>query len=186
MRGDKKLTAGKTGWIIAGAILHVACSGSTDARDTTPPSVTSTSPANSASGVLINSVLTVTFSEAMIPSTINPGSVTLKVTASGVAVSGNMTYDATSHLATFTPSAPLDYDTGYTLTVTPAALDLAGNPLTAHYSATFRSIQRVFGKPYFQGTNDIADSGRLTVSAFPRLTATFCREMPPVGRRSGL
>jgi len=104
----------------------------TTVADTTPPTVLSTSPTNDATGVAVTSVVTVTFSEAMDASTITaPGTFTLKETVSGNSVAGTVTYDANTHVATFTPSAPLTPNLNYTATVnSPAAKDVAGNPLS--------------------------------------------------------
>lgn len=103
----------------------------TTVADTTPPTVLSTSPTNGATGVAVTSVVTVTFSEAMDASTVTaPGTFTLKATVSGTAVTGTVTYDAATHVATFTPSAPLTPSLNYTATVTTAAKDVAGNPLS--------------------------------------------------------
>jgi methionine-rich copper-binding protein CopC len=121
--------------------------------DTTPPTVSSTSPANSAVGVLPSSVVTVTFSEAMNASTINGSSVTLTVTSTGNAVAGTVSYNSGNNTATFTPSASLDYATGYTITVTTAVTDLAGNAMAATFNSSFTTIQNVADMPYFQGTD---------------------------------
>jgi hypothetical protein len=72
--------------------------------------------------------------------------------------------------ATFSPSTPLDYGTSYTLTVTTAALDLAGNAVAANYHATFTSIQKVFDKPYFQGTNSVSDASQPQIHVHIRFT----------------
>ncbi len=42
-----------------------------------------------------------------------------------------MAYNTTSHVATLTPDAPLLADRTYTLSLTTAVKDLAGNPITA-------------------------------------------------------
>jgi hypothetical protein len=57
--------------------------------------------------VLTKSAITVTFSEAMDPATINATNITLKVTLSGNPRAGTVTYDATTHVATFTPTVQL-------------------------------------------------------------------------------
>src|SRR5205807_327399 len=100
------------------------------APDTTPPTVLSTSPADGATNVPITTVVTATFSEAMDASTINGTTFTLKVTSGGAAVAGTVTYDAATHVATFTPTASLLPSTGYTATVTTGAKDAAGNALS--------------------------------------------------------
>ncbi len=69
----------------------------------------------------------------MDPTTITAaGTFTLKLTlAPGTAVTGTVTYDAATHVATFTPTLPLaPGGTNYTATVTTVAKDVAGNPLS--------------------------------------------------------
>ena len=46
------------------------------------------------------------------------------------AVAGTVTYDAPTHVATFTPTSSLTASKQYTATVTTAAKDTAGNPLS--------------------------------------------------------
>lgn len=146
--------------IVLAATALAGCDGATAPRDTTPPVVTVTSPANSAVGVLLDAVLAITFGEAMTPSSVNGTTVTLTKTSGGASVGGVVSYDAQNHTALFTPSTSLDYDTGYTLTVTVAAMDVAGNAMSTNYQTSFTTIQKIFGKPYFQGTNTISDSGQ--------------------------
>lgn len=103
----------------------------TTIADTTPPTVSSTSPVNGLTAVPVSSVVTVTFSEAMDAATVTAaGTFTLKTTVGGTAVTGTVTYNATTHVATFTPAPALLAATNYTATVTTAAKDLAGNALS--------------------------------------------------------
>ena len=81
--------------------------------DTTPPTVSSTNPANGATIVAVNKTISATFSEAMDSSTISTNTFTL----SG-GVTGSVSYDSTSKAATFTPSSNLSYSTTYTATIT--------------------------------------------------------------------
>jgi hypothetical protein len=97
--------------------------------DTTPPKVITENPANLATGVAINSVVRATFDKSMDPLTITNLTFTLK---NGAAlVSGQVTYDALSMIATFTPAGNLLANTTYTATVTTGAKDLAGNALAS-------------------------------------------------------
>src|SRR5580704_11842362 len=77
---------------------------------TTAPIVASTIPANGATGVPISQVVSATFSEAMNPATITTTTFTL-AGPGGTAVAGSVTY--TGLVASFTPSAPLAYNTTY-------------------------------------------------------------------------
>ncbi|HEY4739924.1 MAG TPA: Ig-like domain-containing protein [Candidatus Acidoferrales bacterium] len=107
------------------------------APDTTPPTITLTSPASGATGVALNAAVNATFSKAMNPASIfAAGTFTLAVAGTGgAAVSGTVTYDPTSDIATFTPSANLAANTEYTATITNAATDLAGNALATGAAA---------------------------------------------------
>jgi hypothetical protein len=101
--------------------------------NTTLPTITLTNPANADINVLLNKVVSATFSAAMDPATITaPGTFTLAVAGTGgAAVAGNVTYDSVSHVATFTPAANLTASTQYTASITNAAQDTTGNALAA-------------------------------------------------------
>ncbi|GAF73151.1 unnamed protein product, partial [marine sediment metagenome] len=94
-------------------------------EDTTPPTVSSVSPEDSATDVRVDTVVTATFSEAMDSTTITTDSFTL----AGSAVSGTVTYNPATYTATFTPDTNLDYNHTYTATLSTAITDLAGNSL---------------------------------------------------------
>lgn len=106
--------------------------------DTTPPSILSTNPANSATGICTNKTLNVTFSEAMNPSTINAATLTVATsTAPGTPLAGTVAYDVPSKVATFTPASALMADTLYAATITTGVQDLAGNALVSSAAGTF-------------------------------------------------
>jgi hypothetical protein len=96
--------------------------------DVTPPTVLSTSPADGATGVLVTTTISATFSEPMGP------------VVDGIVTNGVDNVDGTISVvgstATFTPSANLAYSTTYTVTIT-SAEDTSGNPLAAPYTWTF-------------------------------------------------
>src|SRR6478609_7413960 len=96
-----------------------------DAADITLPLVSSTSPANNATGVAEGKVVTIIFSEAMTASTINATTFTLFQGATAVA--GVVSY--TGVTASFTPSALLTSGLVYTATIKTGAKDVAGNAL---------------------------------------------------------
>ena len=103
--------------------------------DITPPIVLSVSPEDGATNVRVNSNITTTFSEPMNGSTITTASFTLE----GSAVSGTVTYEPATYTAVFTPDASLDYDHTYTATLSTAITDVAGNPLAAPRSWSFKT-----------------------------------------------
>ena len=91
--------------------------------DTSPVVVMSTTPADGATCVDVNTKISVIFSEGVDPSTIDGASFFIG------GVSGTVTYDAVNIIAIFTPSAPLQQNTTYNATLTAAIKDLAGNSL---------------------------------------------------------
>jgi hypothetical protein len=101
------------------------------AADTTNPTVTLTVPANSATGVRINTTIAATFSEAMDPATIT----TANFTVAGV--TGTVTYNTITKIATFTPASNLAAGTLFTATITTGVKDLAGNALAVNKVWTF-------------------------------------------------
>jgi hypothetical protein len=104
--------------------------------DTSAPTITLTTPADLAPNVTLNTAVNATFSEPMNATTIlAPGTFTVAVTGvggvAGAPVTGSVTYDLNSDIATFTPLANLAPNTNYTATVSNAAEDVGGNPLVA-------------------------------------------------------
>jgi len=109
------------------------------APDITSPVVNSTDPLNNATGVAVNKVVAVTFSEALDPLTINATTFTLKQGAT--AVIGVVAYSGIT--ATFTPANVLVAGTVYTATLTTGAKDLAGNALAANSVISFTTAAAV-------------------------------------------
>jgi hypothetical protein len=107
----------------------------TTSADTTPPTVSSTSPGSGATGIALNASVSATFSEAMTNSTINSASFTLTKTAGGASVVGVVGVSGTT--ATLNPSADLDPSTQYTATLSTAAKDTAGNALATPFTWNF-------------------------------------------------
>jgi hypothetical protein len=97
--------------------------------DTKPPTVTSTSPADNATGVARGADLKATFSEPMQASTVTAS--TFKLTKQGAtsSVSATVTYDPATKTATLNPNKNLAAGATYTATVTTQAKDVAGNGL---------------------------------------------------------
>jgi len=95
--------------------------------------VSSTSPANGATDVAVNTAITATFSEAMDSSTITTN--TFLVSDGSSNIDGTVTYSGT--IATFTPTANLAYNTTYTAAITTGVKDLAGTNMSTQYSWSF-------------------------------------------------
>ena len=103
--------------------------------DTTAPTVSSTIPTDTVTGVPINQTVNATFSKAMDPATITTANFT--VTGPGGTVTGTVAYVAASRIATFTPASDLAPSTTYTNTITTGATDLAGNALVSDFVWSF-------------------------------------------------
>jgi len=101
-----------------------------------PPTVTAVAPPNNAVGACPNTIVTATFSEAMNPATINGTTFTVSGPG-GAAVTGVVTYVASSDTATFTPSSTLALNTAYTGTITTGVRDMFGNAMTSNFVWTF-------------------------------------------------
>ena len=96
------------------------------APDTTPPAVTSRSPAAGATGLSADTTVSATFNEAI-------QSGTADVTLSGpggASIPGAVAYDTATRTVTFTPTSSLGASTSYTVNVS-GARDTAGNTMTA-------------------------------------------------------
>ena len=101
--------------------------------DTTLPLVNATDPANSATGIARNKVVSITFSEAMDATTISTSTFTLMNGTTPVA--GTVAYSGIT--ATFTADNILPVATEFTATITTGAKDLSGNALEANTVWTF-------------------------------------------------
>ena len=122
---------------LAGNALAAAFSWNFTTADQTQPTVTATTPANGATSVSVNTLVTVTFSEAMDATTITASNLTMRATVSGTAVTGTVAYNTTTRTATFTPSAPLAQNINYTFTVSSAVKDAAGNTMAQNFVFAF-------------------------------------------------
>lgn len=104
--------------------------------DTTPPTVSFTSPSHNATGVALTETITATFSEAMDPSTLSAA--TFMVYFGGNYLTGTVKYNGST--VTFTPSGSMMYNTTYTATITTGAKDLTGNALVSDSTWTFTTM----------------------------------------------
>ena len=141
------------------------------ALDTTPPTVKSTNPASSATGVCINGAINATFSKAMDPATINTATFTVTGPASAPVI-GAVSLDVTGTIATFTPALNLAASTPYTATITTGVTDLLGNPLASNdvwsFTASGTCVAAVplgTAAPFgvLSGTGGMTNTGVLTV-----------------------
>jgi C1A family cysteine protease len=111
---------------IAGKTFNVAQAG-------VPPTITNRSPASGATGVAVDTVITIDFSETMNVSSINASS--FRLMQGGATVPGSVSPASLS--ASFTPSSSLTPGTVYTATVTTAVQDSEGVALASESSWSF-------------------------------------------------
>ncbi len=148
------------------------------AADNTNPTVISTIPANTATGVPINQALSATFSKAMNPLTISGTTFTL--TGPGTtAIAGLVTYAGVGNTATFTPASNLAPSTLFTATITTGAKGVAGNPLASNFVWTFTTGTTLGTiKPTVVLTSPA--NGATGVSINQAVSATFSKAMDPL------
>jgi hypothetical protein len=141
----------------------------------TIPRVTSTIPANGATGVPLNQKISATFSESMNSTTLTMA--TFTVTGPGTtAVAGLVTYVAASNTAIFTPTANLSASTVYTATITTGAMSALGSPLAANYVWKFTTGTTTQGTlPTIIFTNPV--NGATAVPINQKVSAVFSTAM---------
>ncbi|HUQ48067.1 MAG TPA: Ig-like domain-containing protein [Gemmatimonadaceae bacterium] len=105
--------------------------------DTSPPTVTSVTPANQSTAVSINTAVNVVFSKDMDASTITTSSMTLSLSSTGAIVAGSVAYDAASRTASYLPSSGLSFSTPYTITVSNTVRGSNGVSLAQNLQSTF-------------------------------------------------
>ena len=105
--------------------------------DTIDPTITSTSPAAAASGVLPGANVTATFSEAMKKTTITGTTFTLVRKGTTTKVQATVGYSGTNRKATLDPSTNLVAGASYTARITTGVKDLAANGLAKNYVWSF-------------------------------------------------
>jgi len=115
--------------------------------DATPPTVTGVVPAPGASGAGVDTIVSVTFSEAVLASTINTNTIELRDPVNA-GIAGVVAYDSSTRTATFAPNRALAASSTYTLVVhggtTGARVtDTTGNALATNFTSTFTTAAPV-------------------------------------------
>lgn len=151
-------------FLIAAASIVAGCGGGDLATASTTPTISATTAVDATP---INRDLTVVFSEAMDPTTIN--ATTFSVTTNGGAtpIDGTVTYVGTT--AIFKPTAPLAASTLHTATVTTGAKSAAGIALSSNvvWSFTTGATAAAGPAPVILGT-----SGNYVILAKSAVTTT--------------
>ena len=102
----------------------------------TAPTMTAVAPAAGSGAACLNTVVSATFNKAMNPASITVATFTV-TDPNGTALAGQIAYDATSHTATFTPSANLAPSALYNARISTQARDVFGNELASPVTWSF-------------------------------------------------
>ncbi len=135
--------------------------------DNQVPTVTSNSPADNATDVLRNTKVSVVFSEAIDPATLTAASFELSKDSDSSVVAGDLLYINPSTVV-FTPDVNLEDTVAYTLTLSTAILDLAGNSL-ALATVGFTTGSDVSSSP---ATVDLGTAGNYAILSKTGISTT--------------
>ncbi len=144
----------------------------TTEQESTPPEITTVTPADGADNVTVSSNITAEFNEDMNSDTINNASFT--VTQNGNPISGTVSYSGTT--ATFNPNNDFAFDAAITATITTVATDLAGNNLSNNVSWSFNTEQEST-PPTITSTNPVNEAQNIQTNT--SITANFSEPMDP-------
>ncbi|MET0760157.1 MAG: Ig-like domain-containing protein [Flavobacterium sp.] len=136
------------------------------------PMVVLTDPANNATGVFLNKIVTATFNMPMDQATIND--VTFTIMQGTTPVAGTVSYSGTT--AYFTPTVLLAPNTIYTATITTGAKNLSGTSLAANYVWNFTT--GAITAPKVISTDPISNATGVNIDK--TITATFDMPMDPL------
>lgn len=121
-------------------------------EDDVKPTIVSHEPAHGQQGILVNDIITIVFSEAIDEVSLQEG---LFITPSIV---GNFTLNATGETVTFTPLSEFIYGTIYTVSITEAIKDVAGNSLFEGKEFSF-----IIGEDFIKPVIESASAGTVTL-----------------------
>ena len=161
--------------LASAAILAAACNSGTATGVSSPaPTVTSTDPANLATGIGTTAPITATFSEAMDELTVN--TITFNLKQAGVLIPSSVSI-AGGH-ATLIPAARLDSNVTYTAAITNSVTSLRGVRMAVTKTWTFTTVAAGAVPPPTVTTTTpaSADTG---VARTASITATFSTAMAP-------
>ncbi len=145
-----------TGILFSGLIL-VSCGGG--GSSSSAPTVSSSSPADNASNVSRNSIITATFNKDILNTSVDAISFTLaKSGANNTA--GSVSFDGVNNVVSFTPDNPLAMLSTYTATLSSAIIDLSGNALASNYNWSFTIADGAWGDAVLLETDDAGSAFR--------------------------
>ncbi len=139
------------------------------------PVVISTSPANGATGVLLNQNITALFSKTINCATLYAPLNPFTVTGPGGAVIAG-TVSCTGNGAIFSPVALLAPNTLYTATITAGLSDLQGEPLASNFVWSFKTVPAPTA-PTVIATNPVNNATGVPINQ--KIAATFSEAINP-------
>ena len=160
MNNKHLITSCHLGWLLSvgifiGALSGCSSSNSGDGGGGGAPTA-SVSPADGATGVERDAMISATFSEDMFATTLDSSAVTL---SDGNSVAGTVAFDAQTNIVTFTPTNDLALLRNYTATLASTITDLSGNALAAT-SWSFTTHDREWGTAELIETDNSESSSR--------------------------
>ncbi len=147
--------------------------------DVVAPVVTSSSVANGAVDVAVDSSLTVIFDEPLTAATVTTTTVLLTdISANNRAVVGQVSLSTDGRIITLTPEAALQWGTSYQLTLLGSIEDVAGNALLQDYVIGFTTLPPDVTPPSI--VNIAPNDGSSEVSVSSYVVVTFDEPIDPV------
>lgn len=151
--------------MMSGAMLLTGCDDDSDSRrfrDVTAPTVLSVSPAESATGVATDALVSATFSDTLLNTSVTDASFTL---TSGSPVTGDVSLASGDEIARFAAQPSLPLLSSITATLSTAITDEAGNALAAPYSWSFTTADGHWGNETLLETDDTGQAYAPRVAA---------------------
>lgn len=147
------------------ALVLIGCDDDSDSRrfrDVTPPTVLSVSPADGATGVATDALVSATFSDTLLNSSVTDTSFTL---SNGSAVAGDVSLASGDETARFAAQPSLPLLSSITATLGTTITDEAGNALAAPYSWSFTTADGSWGSEALLETDDAGQAYAPRVAA---------------------
>lgn len=147
--------------------------------DQIPPEVYNTSPINGSNGVSLDASISVTFSEEIDTTSLNPANFEIFNVTANAAVTGTYQFDLLSKTATFIPSGGLfDASSEFKITLNSGIVDLSGNGLVNPVVFSFVSGNQLDTTPPTVASTSPAD-GAVNINLNANITINFSEPMSP-------
>jgi type IV pilus assembly protein PilY1 len=145
--------------------------------DTITPVISYTSPLDGATNIPVNSSISIQFSEVMKIGGGADSPLSYALTKGGLAVDFSLVYDSVTNTATLTPSSSLSQNTSYSVNVSGAVQDLAGNAMGTAYTFLFTTYAPDTVRPAVSAVSPA--NGSTSVLPATDIVITFSEEMDP-------